>query len=60
MAGNSTKLTSEARERLIAAFLESYASKPWHKISVMEIMDAAGYARSTFYRHFSGVEDLLH
>lgn len=59
MAGDNPKLTSEARERLIAAFLRSYAHKPWHKISVMEIMNEAGYARSTFYRHFSGVDDLL-
>ena len=60
MATISPKPTSEARERLIAAFLNCYARKPWHKISVMEIAEAAGYARGTFYRHFSGVDDLLH
>ena len=60
MAGANAKLTSEARERLVTAFLECYKTKPWHKISVMEIVEAAGYARGTFYRHFSGVDDLLH
>lgn len=54
------RLTSEARERLIWSFLELYAYKPWQKIGVMEVVDGAGYARGTFYRHFSGVEDLLH
>lgn len=53
------KPTSEARERLIASFLKLYAQKPWQKISVMEVVDDAGYARGTFYRHFSGVDDLL-
>lgn len=53
------KVTSEARERLVQAFLGLYAEKPWHKVGVMEIVDRAGYARGTFYRHFSGVDDLL-
>ena len=59
MAGMPAKPTSEARERLVNAFLESYAQKPWQKIGVREIVEAAGYARGTFYRHFSGVDDLL-
>ena len=59
MAVEKPKLTSEARECLMRAFLEKYAQKPWQKIGAAEVAEAAGYARGTFYRHFSGVDDLL-
>lgn len=59
MAGLGSKPTSTARERLITAFLGCYAERPWEKIGVREVAEAAGYARGSFYRYFSGIEDLL-
>ncbi len=48
-----------ARGRIISAFFELLGDKPYQKITVSALIAAADVNRSTFYRHFENVEDLL-
>ena len=48
-----------ARERILNAFYDLLGDKPYQKITVSALISAADVNRSTFYRHFENVEDLL-
>jgi len=47
------------RERLIDATLEILGRKGYEDARVEDICQAAGSARATFYRHFSGKDDVF-
>ena len=47
------------RKRLGDALVELLHEKPFDAITVQEVLDRAGVARSTFYSHFRDKEDLL-
>ena len=42
------------------AFMTLLAEKPLQEISIKELCDLAAVNRSTFYAHYTGLEDLLH
>lgn len=50
---------NEARAHLLKAFLRLYAHARPEDITVQQIVREANYSRSTFYRHFAGVEHVL-
>jgi AcrR family transcriptional regulator len=47
------------RDRLADAALATFARKGYESTRVEDICQSAGIARATFYRHFSGKEDVL-
>lgn len=47
------------KKNLMEAFWELYCKNSIGKISVQKIVDRAGYNRSTFYRYFTDVYDIL-
>ncbi len=47
------------RDRLVAAALEVFARKGYEDARVEDICQAAGSARATFYRHFSGKDEVF-
>lgn len=47
------------RDRLGDALVELMQEKPFDSISVQDVLDRAGVARSTFYQHYSDKEDLF-
>jgi AcrR family transcriptional regulator len=49
----------ETREDIETAFWKLYREKPAESISIRELMDLAGYNRSTFYRYYVDIYDLL-
>ncbi len=48
-----------AEEKIYTAFLELCKSKPYYKVRVSEIVKEAGINRTTFYRHYTGMPDLI-
>jgi AcrR family transcriptional regulator len=50
---------SYTEEELIEAFWRLYAKKGIDEISVVELVETAGYNRGTFYLHFQSVYNLL-
>ena len=50
---------SDARERLLAAAYELFSTKGTKAVGVDEIVEAAGVAKMTFYRHFPSKQDLV-
>jgi AcrR family transcriptional regulator len=51
--------TEQTRERLMAAALAEVGRQGYADVRVEDICLAAGAARATFYRHFSGKEGVL-
>lgn len=47
------------RDRLGDALVELMVEKPFEEITVQQVLDRAGVARSTFYSHFRDTNDLL-
>jgi AcrR family transcriptional regulator len=47
------------RERLGSALVSLIIEKPIDDVTVQEVLDRASVGRSTFYLHFSGMNDLL-
>ena len=55
-----SKITDVTREKICDSFWDLYKAKPIRQITVGEVAEAAGVHRSTFYRYFEDVYDLLH
>ncbi len=53
------KETKTAEEKINAAFLALCKTKPYYKVRVSEIVKEAGINRTTFYRHYTGMPDLI-
>ncbi|MBQ3612065.1 MAG: TetR/AcrR family transcriptional regulator [Firmicutes bacterium] len=51
--------TVHTREDIMDAFCVLYKNNPIEKITVNQVIDLAGYNRSTFYRYFDSVYDIL-
>lgn len=51
--------SEKTRAALLASFVELIFREGFETVSVRSIVAAAGVARSTFYEHFSGKEDIL-
>ena len=51
--------TMTARDRILRAFFELLKNKPYQKITVSSLISSAQVNRSTFYRNFENVEDLM-
>ena len=53
------EITDATKKTLVNAFWSMYQQKPVDKISVKEIVQIANVHRSTFYRYFTDIYDLL-
>lgn len=51
--------TKHVLDSMAAALLKLMAQKPYHEISICEIIDAAMVSRNSFYRHFQNKDDVL-
>lgn len=49
----------QSRERIIAAATELVRDRPFAALTVDEIMTAAGFGRTIFYRHFDDLAELV-
>ena len=49
----------QVKDRLLAALVEFAGRKDWSKVTVTELVKAAGVARASFYRNFTSVEDVI-
>ena len=49
----------QVKDRLLAALVEFAGRKDWSKVTVTELVEAAGVARASFYRNFASVEELV-
>lgn len=45
--------------RLIAAAIELFYSRGFHAVGLDQIIDAAGVTKTTFYKHFESLQDLM-
>ena len=52
-------ITLKTRKKLINAFWNLYKVKNLNKITISEICDVADYDRTTFYRYFLDISDML-
>lgn len=52
-------ITTATKEALMTAFFQLAEMKPFHKITIHDITARAGYNRTTFYRYFEDVFDLI-
>ena len=50
---------AETRERLLEAGARVFARRGFHRASVDEVAEEAGYSAGALYAHFAGKEDLL-
>jgi AcrR family transcriptional regulator len=56
---NFNKRSEKTRRQIMSAFTGLVFAKGFENVSVLEVVAAANVARSTFYEHFSGKEDVL-
>ena len=56
---HSDRRTARTRDVLEQALLSLIKEKPFHSISVQDIVDRANVGRATFYLHYDNKEDLL-
>jgi len=52
-------LPDDKRERVIAAAMDEFASRSYHKARVTAIADKAGIAKGSFYQYFEDKKDLF-
>ena len=57
--GDNNRSVRETRAKIQSVFLDLMKKKPYHKISIREIAEAANINRSTFYLHYEDIYDLL-
>lgn len=57
--GIRSEKTLQTKTELAEAFWQLYLEKPLNKITVNDIVERAGYYRSTFYYHFADVYAVL-
>ena len=57
--GNSPKTTEFLKECMADALLQAMTQKPFSKITVNEIANAAGVNRSTWFRNFTDKNDAI-
>lgn len=50
---------SESRQAFFEAFARLFEKKEAQKITVRDLTEVSGYSRSTFYRLFSDLYDLI-
>lgn len=48
-----------AEEKIHQAYVKLCETKPYYKVKVSEIVEAAGINRTTFYKHYAGMADLI-
>ena len=53
------KLTEKTKRKLINSFWKLYKENDINKISIKNICDNANYDRTTFYRYFSNINEML-
>lgn len=53
------KRSDRTREQIMSAFTSLVFRKGFENVSVREVVETGGVARSTFYEHFSGKEEVL-
>ena len=53
------QITEKTRQNFIKSFWKLYKDKNITKITVRSVCDDSNYDRTTFYRYFSDVEDIL-
>lgn len=56
---HNPEITAQTRKNLMDAFWDLYRKEGIKKISVKEIVHRAGYNRSTFYKYFTDIYDVL-
>ena len=54
-----SQVTEETRKKIINSFWSLYKEKDVTKIRIKNICDNANYDRTTFYRYFENIEDVL-
>lgn len=54
-----TQLTEKTKRKLINSFWKLYKAKDINKITIKNICDSANYDRTTFYRYFSNIDEIL-
>lgn len=53
------KRSEKTRRQIMSAFTRLVFDRGFENVSVLDVVAEAGVARSTFYEHFSGKEDVL-
>lgn len=59
MRAEVTRRSEQTRAGLMSSFTQLVFAKGFENVSASEVAASAKVARSTFYEHFSGTEDLL-
>ena len=59
IGGHAERRSDRTRRGIMAAFSELVFASGFENVSIQGVAARAGIARSTFYEHFSGKEDLL-
>ena len=54
-----TSKSAQTKRHIVSTFLSLMDTKPWEKISVIEICRAAEITRGTFYQYFGDIYDLV-
>ena len=57
-SGTSQAGTSQARERILSTAYELFSRKGIRAVGVDEVIESAGVAKATLYRHFRSKDDL--
>ncbi|MFD4704697.1 TetR/AcrR family transcriptional regulator [Gottfriedia sp. NPDC058432] len=57
---SNNPISIRSRQMIIQSLLKIMEEKPYQKISIKEITDAAGLVRKTFYRNFLSKEEVLY
>lgn len=57
--GRRSEANERARKKMATALMELMLQKPYDKISITEITNAAGVSRMVYYRNYAGKKDIL-